>query len=105
MEQTYYQKNRAYRLSKAVEYYEANRAARLAYQKKYEDAKRAAGWKQKNYKRPGKPKTPKEKIPIPKKINTGLTYKERKLKKPKLYPEPKKSKYEFTDAPFELSFT
>jgi hypothetical protein len=101
MEQTYYQKNRAYRLSKATEYYEKNKEARLAYQKQYQVARKAAGWKQPSRARPGTPRKPR---PSTKKINTGTTYKERKLKKPKLYPEPKKSKYDFAEASFELSF-
>jgi hypothetical protein len=99
----YYLANKEHLLLKSKEYYQKNKEERIAYQLAYQAARKAAGWKQirpSRAKPPGTPRKPRNLTHYKKKPKI----KELKLK-PKLEPEPRKEKYEFVEAPFELSFS
>ena len=101
--QEYYQKNREKLIQKGKEYYQQHKEECIAYQLAYQAARKAAGWKQirpSRAKPPGTPRKPRNLTSYKK----NPLIKPRERKKPKLLPEPKKSKYEFVEAPFELSF-
>lgn len=75
--ETYYSKNRAYRIEKTKEIYYAKRAEKLAYQKEYTAKRRAAGWVPKNYPRKSRAKPKPEPkvilIPLPDEPEPPLT--------------------------------
>ena len=76
-------------------HYEANKERRLAYQAEYYRKRKAADPSYKKY-TSVKSKTPR--------IRKQKAKKPVKNVKPKLIPEPRKEKYEFPEASFEISF-
>lgn len=99
----YYQKNREKLIQKGKEYYQQHKEECIAYQLAYQAARKAAGWKQirpSRAKPPGTPRKPRTLTRYNKAVRAAP-----RVKKPKLLPEPRKPKYEFVEAPFELSFS
>ena len=92
----YYAKHSAERQEYAHLHYEANKERRLAYQAEYYRKRKAAT---PSYTKQGT--APRSKTP---RIRKQKAKKPVKNVKPKLIPEPRKEKYEFPEASFEISF-
>jgi hypothetical protein len=92
----YYAKHSAERQEYAHLHYEANKERRLAYQAEYYRKRKAANPSYTKEGTPPRSKTPRIRERKPKKPVKNV--------KPKLIPEPRKEKYEFPEASFEISF-
>jgi len=95
----YYATHAAERQEYAHMHYEANKERRLAYQAEYYRKRKAAN---PSYTKQGTP--PRSKTPRIRTIRKQKPEKPVKNVKLKLIPEPRKEKYEFPEASFEISF-
>lgn len=87
-----YQAKRDEIIKKARASYKENREKHLAYQTEYYKKRKELDPFYKKY------------IPKPKKPRIRKQKPENPVKKPKLQPEPRKNKYDFPEASFEISF-